>query len=98
MLNSSNLTEVVLAVIGVIGVTVSFIFFLANLTIRADIDKSVIRIAEKQQAQYDFIKVKMGLLLVRVKDIENFLSKEGEFYKRTEMSEDDLPSDRSDFR
>lgn len=85
-----------IGLLGIVGAIGSFAIYLATLSERNQLKSSFEKLATRFQRITDRNKAELGLLKMRVKDLEAFNQKQG-FYSRGEFPSENLPSENSDF-
>jgi hypothetical protein len=94
--DSKNIIEIMIGLLGIVGAISSFAIYLATLSERNQLKSSVNKLAQKFQRITDRNKSELGLLKMKMRDIEAFSEKQG-FYVRGEFPSENLPSENSDF-
>lgn len=94
--DSKNIIEIMIGLLGIVGAISSFAIYLATLSERNQLKTTVNKVTGKFQRITDRNKSEVGLLKMRMQDLEAFNGKQG-YVPRGQFPSENLPSENSDF-
>lgn len=94
--DGKNIIEVMVGFLGIIGAISSFAIYLATLSQKNSMNTEFAKIAARFQRMIDRNKLEVGVLKMRIRDLESFSQRQG-FTIRGDFPMENLPSENSDF-
>lgn len=95
-IDSKNFVEIIIGVLGIAGAISSFAIYLATLSQKNNINIEFARLTARFQRMIDRNRSKVGILKMRIRDLEGFNQRQG-FTIRGDFPMENLPSEHSDF-